>query len=131
MSILSTILFITHRNESRSNQPTYNNHQHQEKESSKDSAYGVSGGETSRLGNPQTREPTPEEKAGDARGAYRRPSSRYSNHARYRRYHKQRGAKDMRNRHTSSSRSDDERVPDKRPNRQNEAVRIQQQLQRR
>ena len=118
------------RNENRSKQPTYNNHQHQEKESSKDSAYGFSGGETSRLGNPQTREPTPEEKAGDA-GAYRRPSSRFSNHARYRRYNKQRGTKDMRNRHTSSSRSDDERLPDKRRNHQNEAVRSQQQLQRR
>ena len=88
------------------------NNQHHEKASSKDSAYGFSGGETSRMGNPQTREPTPEERAGDT-GRYRRPSSRYNNNARYRRYHRPRGNKDTRNRHTSSSRSDDERFPER------------------
>ena len=89
-------------------------HYRQEKESSKDSAYGYSGGETSRMGNPHTREPTPEEKAGST-DRYKRPNSRYSSsHARYRRYHKVRGNnKDTRNRHTSSSRSDDERLPEK------------------
>ena len=90
-----------------------NNIHHQEKESSKDSAYGFSGGETSRMGNPHTREPTPEEKTGDL-GRYKRPHSRYSSsNARYRRYHKVRGNVDARKRHTSSSRSDDERVPER------------------
>ena len=85
----------------------------QEKESSKDSAYGFSGGETSRMGNPHTREPTPEEKTGDM-GRYRRPNSRYSSsNARFRRYHKVRGNHDNRKRHTSSSRSDDERIPER------------------
>ena len=99
--------------EQKSLRKSQNNIYHQEKESSKDSAYGFSGGETSRMGNPHTREPTPEEKNGDM-GRYRRPNSRYSSsNARYRRYHKVRGNNDGRKRHTSSSRSDDERIPER------------------
>ena len=65
------------------------------------------------MGNPHTREPTPEEKTGDL-GRYKRPHSRYSSsNARYRRYHKVRGNNDARKRHTSSSRSDDERIPER------------------
>ena len=105
-----------------------NNNHHQEKASSKDSAYGFSGGETSRMGNPQTREPTPDERAGDA-GRYRRPNSRYSNNARYRRYHRPKGNKDTRNRHTSSSRSDDERFPERNQNHVGEKNIIRQPLQ--
>lgn len=105
-----------------------NNIYHQEKESSKDSAYGFSGGETSRMGNPHTREPTPEEKNGDL-GRYRRPSSRYSSsNARYRRYHKVRGNNDSRKRHTSSSRSDDERIPEQNQNQIMKKNLLQQQL---
>lgn len=67
------------------------------------------------MGNTNTREPTPEEKMGYS-GRYNRPNSRYSSNARYRRYHKVRGSKETRNRHTSSSRSDDERFPDRNQN---------------
>ena len=117
-------------NDNKSNHRNLNNNYHQEKASSKDSAYGFSGGETSRMGNPHTREPTPEERAGDS-GRYKRPNSRYSSNARYRRYHRVRGNNDARIRHTSSSRSDDERFPERNQNQLIQKKLIQQQLQNR
>ena len=118
----------TPSNENKSKHQNLNNNYHQEKASSKDSAYGFSGGETSRLGNPHTREPTPEERAGDS-ARYKRPNSRYSSNGRYRRYHRIRESKDARIRHTSSSRSDDERFPERNQNQLIQRKLIHQQLQ--